>query len=471
MRHTKKYYAALSATALIAFTGLLAFYQLKPGLLRNAQNSSVKSPNPGTHAERTVISIASPKEFSKVLQDFLRQRKINFVSGADTEAADLSISASQISTSDMALTLSSVGTPVSPLSGSRIVTTTTLPAYLHLKPGTLTAGQARELRKTLAAARPDTSPTWTLNALGDIIPGRTVYKIASQLKDQTAPYAKTADFTKNADLTLANLELSLSDNIPHPTLGMTFSAPTSAIDGLKYAGIDAVNLANNHSHNDGSGPFLDTLAALDQRQIPYFGGGHNMTEAHTPRIMTVKGIRIALLGYSSIIGSVEAGNATSGMATLSMAPWGPFEEAPVVQMEADIKAAKGQADLVFVYYHWGAEYTHTANADQRTVAHRAIDAGADLILGTHPHWVQGVEWYHGKLITYSLGNFVFDQDWSTETKQGVILSCMFQGTSLVEAKLTPYQIENFYQPRFVQGSTITKILNDVYANSWWVGNP
>ena len=155
------------------------------------------------------------------------------------------------------------------------------------------------------------------------------------------------------------------------------------------------------------------------------------------------------------------------MNTLSMAPWGDFEEAPIAQMEVDIKAAKVQADVVFVYYHWGTEYTHLANNDQRTVAHRAVDAGADLILGTHPHWVQGVEWYNGKLITYSLGNFVFDQEWSTETKQGTILSATFSGKNLVAASLKPYQIEGYYQPRFTTAATEQKILGDVYGSSWW----
>jgi poly-gamma-glutamate synthesis protein (capsule biosynthesis protein) len=140
-------------------------------------------------------------------------------------------------------------------------------------------------------------------------------------------------------------------------------------------------------------------------------------------------------------------------------------------MEADIRAAKAHADLVFVYYHWGTEYTHDANADQRTVAHRAIDAGADLILGTHPHWVQGIEWYKDRLITYSLGNFVFDQEWSTKTKQGTFLKARFSGKRLTSAELVPYQIEDYQQPRPVNADIAGSILQDIFTHSWWQARP
>ena len=314
---------------------------------------------------------------------------------------------------------------------------------------------------------PKQEPTWTVNALGDVIIGRTVYKVESSANDYTSSFSKMAAATKNADLTVANLESVLSDNVEHPTLGMTFSAPSKAADGLVSAGISAVNLANNHSYNYGDLGFRDTMATLKERNIGYFGGGVDAKTAHAPLMVTVKGKKIALLGYSSIIGSYEALGSKSGQAWLSMAPWGTFDEQLAVQMENDIKAAKAQSDLVFVYYHWGTEYTHDAGAEQRTVAHRAVDAGADVILGTHPHWVQGVEWYKDKLITYSLGNFVFDQEWSTETKQGTFLSLKFQGNSVIGASLTPFEIEHYNRPEPVDPVKANKILQDVYGHSWW----
>ena len=377
-----------------------------------------------------------------------------------TENPDLTFG-TKIGTNTQTLESVAQGNPVK-LTNATLVQPTNVPAV------TL-SGQNTELVSSIVThyLPIEPAPTWTVNALGDVIIGRTVYQIENQANDYTSSFSKMAALTKNADLTVANLESVLSDNVEHPTLGMTFSAPTRAADGLVSAGIDAVNLANNHAYNYGDTGFRDTMAALDTRKIGYFGGGINATTAHSPLIVTVKGKKIALLGYSSIIGSYEAQPNKSGQAWLSMAPWGPFDEQRAQAMEADIKAAKQQTDLVFVYYHWGTEYTHDAGADQRTIAHRAVDAGADVILGTHPHWVQGVEWYKNKLITYSLGNFVFDQEWSTETKQGTFLSMTFNGNTLIGASLTPYEIENYNRPEPVNVVKGNKILQDVYQHSWW----
>jgi poly-gamma-glutamate synthesis protein (capsule biosynthesis protein) len=249
--------------------------------------------------------------------------------------------------------------------------------------------------------------------------------------------------------------------------GMTFISPTRGAAGLKTAGVDAVNLANNHSYNAGAAGFTDTIATMDNLGVAHFGGGSDAAAARTPYIRTVNGTRVAMLGYSSIVGSVAAGASTPGMNYLSMAPWGTLNEDQVAAMEADIRAARATADVVVVYYHWGTEYTHDANADQRTVAHRAVDAGADVIVGTHPHWVQGVEWYHNRLITYSLGNFIFDQEWSTETKQGTYLKLDFSGSTVTGARLVPYTISDFNQPAPATAEVASKIWHDVSGHSWW----
>ncbi len=362
------------------------------------------------------------------------------------------------------------GQPVTPLSGSTIIKTTQQPRYyLAIHPSVTTpAATLQSLATSLQAAlTPPTSNTWSLISLGDIIFGRTVY-LQMQRYGMLHPFANFSQTLASADLTLADLECSLSDSNAVVTPdGMTFVSPSQAAAGLQSSGIDAVNLANNHSYNGGANGYLDTITTIKNLGIGTFGGGANVAAARTPFITTVKGVRVALLGYSSIVGSVRAGADTPGMNYISMAPWGPFSEPDAAQMEADIKAAKTQADLVFVYYHWGTEYTHDANADQRTVAHRAIDAGADLILGTHPHWVQGVEWYHDKLITYSLGNFIFDQEWSTQTKQGTYLSAQFDGKRLIQADLIPYQIQDYNQPGPVTSATGQAILSDVFGHSWW----
>jgi poly-gamma-glutamate capsule biosynthesis protein CapA/YwtB (metallophosphatase superfamily) len=309
--------------------------------------------------------------------------------------------------------------------------------------------------------------TWTMDAVGDISIGREVYFKIKQY-GANHPFEKYADKLRSVDLAVANLECSISDaNAVVTEGGMALVAPTAAAGGLKWAGLDAVNMANNHSYNGGSGGFLDTLSALDGLGVGHFGGGANAAAARAPWTRTVKGVRVAMLGYSSIAGSQAAGDNTPGMGYLDMAPWGQLNDDQVKAMQADIRAAKAKADVVLVYYHWGKEYTHDANADQREVAHRAIDAGADVILGTHPHWVQGVEWYHDRLITYSLGNFVFDQEWSNETKQGTLLHVKFDGSRVAEASLEPYTISDFNQPAPAAADVGRATLGDVFGHSWW----
>ncbi len=361
------------------------------------------------------------------------------------------------------------GQPAKLISGSLLAPAATAGAYLsvsnrHHLPATALANLKTQLAADLHAAP---SNQWTLKAVGDIIIGRTVY-LQMQRYGMLHPFDLFADTLRTADLTLADLECTISDAKTIVTRsGMTFASPFASAAGLEASGIDAVNVANNHSFNVGASGFTDTLDAMKRLNIGTFGGGHNDAEAHTPLIVTTHGIKIALLGYSSIAGSQPASDTTPGMAHLTMAPWGSFNEAEAHRMEGDIRAAKAKADVVMVYYHWGTEYTHDANADQRTIAHRAVDAGADLILGTHPHWVQGVEWYKDRLITYSLGNFVFDQEWSIKTKQGVMLKATFDGAKLTAAELVPYQIEDYQQPRPADAATGRQILEDVYTHSWW----
>jgi poly-gamma-glutamate capsule biosynthesis protein CapA/YwtB (metallophosphatase superfamily) len=382
---------------------------------------------------------------------------------ASADQADVALTRTQTPGSSPVLE-TAMGAPAK-LDSATIVTPKTKPSYYLSTSIELPDDKRTAITEALKTA-PDN--TWDLIALGDIIIGRTVYLQMQRYGDPNKPFAYFADTIRGADLALADLECTISDAHTRVTRsGMTFASPASSAAGLKSSGIDAVSVANNHTFNVGSAGFTDTLNAMKDLGIPIFGGGRNDQEAHTPTILTTHGTRVALLGYSSIAGSTAAGAVSPGMAHLTMAPWGTFNEAEAVRMEADIKAAQEQADLVMIYYHWGTEYTHHANADQRQIAHRAIDAGADLIIGTHPHWVQGVEWYKDRLITYSLGNFIFDQEWSTKTKQGTFLRATFNGAHLTSAELVPYQIEDYLQPRPVNEAVGKGILNDIYTDSWW----
>jgi poly-gamma-glutamate synthesis protein (capsule biosynthesis protein) len=164
--------------------------------------------------------------------------------------------------------------------------------------------------------------------------------------------------------------------------------------------LDAVSVANNHSGDYGPEAFGEMLDLLGRAKVGVFGGGRNLAEAHVPLVVERKGLRIALLGYDEIFPrSFEANTDKPGVA------WSEDE-----QVRRDIAAARSvyHADLVIPFMHWGIEHDPLADARQRALARVMIDAGADAVIGSHPHVTQDVETYRGKPIVYSLGNFVFD---------------------------------------------------------------
>jgi poly-gamma-glutamate synthesis protein (capsule biosynthesis protein) len=388
---------------------------------------------------------------------------------SDRRKADLVITRSPSDDTSEILS-NSIGAPVTPLSGAEFVKPEPTSGYFAA-PGVQVGNTGLIQRVIARLTKPAVAsgPEWTMDVVGDIGLGRSIYTGMVAHHDFDYPFEAFQGELKSADLAVANLECALSDQHAVVTdSGMTFVAPVKAAQGLKDAGIDAVSVANNHSYNGGPGGFTDTLAALNDLGVKPFGGGNNAAEAHKARIINVKGVRVGLLGYSAIVGSNPAGAGTPGMAFISMAPWGPLNETDVTHMEQDIRAAKKQADVVIPYFHWGTEYTHDANADQRSVAHRAIEAGADVVLGSHPHWTQGVEWYNGRLIAYSLGNFIFDQAWGDETKRSAILKMTFSGKRLQSAEFLPYDIVDNSKPQPAAADSAVKTLNDIFSHSWWV---
>jgi poly-gamma-glutamate synthesis protein (capsule biosynthesis protein) len=314
--------------------------------------------------------------------------------------------------------------------------------WLGLRPGTLSDQHAIRLRQALTTASADLAPDpTTLTAVGDVILGRKVDDQVTRRRDYLSPYREVAVELSAADLTVADLETPLSDRVTpsHDWKTFTFATSSRAAEGLSYAGIDVVSLANNHSFNCGPAPFLDTLGALSGRGIRYFGGGRTRAEAHTPAVVNVRGVRYAFLGYDDITGKYYgAGPQSPGLAPLDLP-----------EVVADIRAARRVADVVIPYFHWGVEYTLYPTDRQRQVAHAAVDAGATMVLGSHPHWVQAIESYHGAFVAYSLGNFVFDQDWSLETQQGLILRTAWRGSRLVAVDLLPVHIYDDHQPRIL----------------------
>jgi poly-gamma-glutamate synthesis protein (capsule biosynthesis protein) len=294
-----------------------------------------------------------------------------------------------------------------------------------------------------------------LLATGDIIPARCVYARQLAYQDFRHAFLATADVLRAADITVGSLDASLYDAGQPIGCTETFSllAPARSIEGLTFAGFDIVTVASNHAKDCGASAcgnqaFLDTLANLETAGIAAVGGGRNLAEARSGRVLTVNGVRFAFLGYDDI-GSSDYGATVDSPGTAPLA-FGTLGE--------DVARARLQADVVIVLNHWGTEYTSVPTERQRGLAWEAVDAGATLVIGNHPHWPQAVEFLKGGLVSYALGNFVFDQDWSLETQQGVVMEAVFHGARLVSVRFLPIHIYDQHQPRWAGPSEGKSIL-------------
>lgn len=204
----------------------------------------------------------------------------------------------------------------------------------------------------------------------------------------------------SADLFMANEEFPFSDRgTQAPDKQFTFRLPTEQVHLLQEIGTDLVTLANNHALDFGTDALLDTCQVLDEAGILHVGAGENLEAAVRLEIVEKNGIRFGFLGASRVfpVASWAAGANHPGM----LSAYDPEALCGV------IREAKTQCDYLTVYVHWGIERNTSPESYQRTQGRQYIDAGADLVVGSHPHVLQGIEYYQGKPILYSLGNFIF----------------------------------------------------------------
>jgi poly-gamma-glutamate capsule biosynthesis protein CapA/YwtB (metallophosphatase superfamily) len=261
----------------------------------------------------------------------------------------------------------------------------------------------------LAEAMPGDGPV-AVAFVGDIMLDDTPGKVVRQGRDPFAPFAS---ILASADIRIGNLECVIAAaGKPEAGKPFTFRAQPRTLRILKRH-FDALGLANNHSGDFGPGAFAEMLGHLERWGIGYFGGGRDLARAHAPLVVERKGLRIAFLGYNEFFPrSFEADYDKPGIA------WSEDE-----QVRLDIAAARvhHHADLVIPVMHWGWEHAPLASPRQRQLARLMIDAGADAVVGGHPHVTQDTEIYRGKPIVYSLGNFVFDGFSDADNNTGWLL--------------------------------------------------
>ena len=327
----------------------------------------------------------------------------------------------------------------------------------------------------------DPGDAWTMVAGGDILLDRGVslaiqgsrrganfpfdggtVEITGRCKDCSPmgwdlPYTKKTgnagivrELVSGADIAIANFENPAPDAFRWHGKGTVFSANPKHIKGLVDAGLDWVSLANNHIGDAGRKGMLQTMENLDDYGLAHGGLGKNAAAAHEATLLKAGDVTVGMLGYDQIARVYNADADTAGSARMT-----------TKALKADIKAArKAGADVVVVFPHWGVEYRAAPSPAQRRMGQAAIDAGADLVIGNHPHWAEGMEVYKGKPIWYALGNFVFDQTWSEYTMEGLTLELTFRGKELAQARMRPHLILGKAQPNFMDPAGSGKFVMD-----------
>jgi poly-gamma-glutamate capsule biosynthesis protein CapA/YwtB (metallophosphatase superfamily) len=264
----------------------------------------------------------------------------------------------------------------------------------------------------------------------------------------------------DAELTLGDFECPMtSDFVQHDT-GTVFSIDPKVAPLLARAGIDVVTLASNHITDQGVDALQETMDLLDDAGVRRFGAGMNLAQARKPAVIDVRGVRFAFVGFNEIPGSAKAGSGTPGVAWLTEA-----------NVRASIAAARKVADVVIVVPQWAwPEYHAEFTARQKEQMALFWDAGADHVIGHGTHWSSAIAITEGdrgsRVVISSHGNFLFGQDWSRQTQEGVLPELTFVGTKLVQVRLHPYIVMDQAQPNLVTPTTDGKhVLEQVWSVS------
>ena len=310
--------------------------------------------------------------------------------------------------------------------------------------GTITAEEAESATATNLAtgetsdgtplgALPEENQDVVIDLVGDIMPSDYVIHNydAGGIQGILSPEL-LAELT-TADITVANEEFPFgTTGTPMPDKQYTFQVAPSYVSILQEMGIDVVSLANNHSLDYGKDSLTETFTTLDNAGILYVGAGDDVAEASALKVMEVNGKRIGFLAASRVIPEVSWNVENGGPAVLAT------YEATLLNQA--ITNAEENCDYLIVYVHWGIEKNTMPEEYERGLAEGYIEHGADAVIGSHPHVVQGVDWYNGKPIFYSLGNFIFYQS----IERTMVLKITLDENMTPQFQILPASAENAY---------------------------
>lgn len=309
-----------------------------------------------------------------------------------------------------------------------------------------------------AKASHDTPVTLTVSVVGDCTLGTDEnFDYDTSLNAYFESYGKEYFFQnvksifEADDLTIANNEGTFTESYDREDKTFAFKAPASFAGIYSCSSVEAVNTANNHSHDYGEQSFQDTMDALDAEGIVHFGYDETA-------VMDVKGVKVGLIGIYELNDHLERKQ----------------------QLEDNINKVKDEgAELVIVIFHWGNEKETVPDSNQTTLGHLAIDLGADLVCGHHPHVLQGIEEYKGKNIVYSLGNFCFGGNSAPSDMDSMIFQQTFtisndgvkadNVTNIIPCSISSAYGYNNYQPTPAEGNEKTRIMEKIQERSSWIG--
>jgi len=306
--------------------------------------------------------------------------------------------------------------------------------------GTVAAGPFRQPEDLAVSAEEEFSAGFAaadgqklvLALMGDVLLAEGVGQaIASHGPEY--PWQDAADQIRGADLAIANLECPVSaGGQPEPGKEYTFRADPGALAGAVKAGLDVFTLANNHVLDYGREALLDTVRHLEEKGLSHAGAGAGEAGAVKPALLNVKDKKVAVLAFSRIIPRSDwiATPEQHGVAS------GHHYQ---LMLESVREAAAG-SDLTVVSLHWGNEYDDFPGPGEVKLAHELVDAGADVVVGHHPHVLQGIEIYKGRIIAYSLGNFIFTTSPHLKGREGAILQVTAGGEEY-QARVIPTGID------------------------------
>jgi len=284
-------------------------------------------------------------------------------------------------------------------------------------------------------------------AVGDIMLSRAVGRNMKKINDYNYPFLEVQEIISNADIAFGNLEAPFFTGNPVDDNSFLFRSDEEAVSGLDFAGFDMLSLANNHALNQGQAGLLNTMSLLERNNIDFCGAAKG-SEENQLSIVQVKDLKFGFLCYSYGPSETMVQKGTAGIFLMKLE-----------QLKKDLAMTRDKVDFIIVSMHAGEEYQSRSSDFQKEFARTAIDFGAEVVFGHHPHVVQEAEKYKDKFIFYSLGNFVFDQNWSRQTCEGLVVKLDFDSQGMQGVELLPIIIENNFQPRQANAEEAKIILN------------